>query len=81
MAPHNPPALELSLLLEVRIDAFDADGRFLFAPRFWYSDDLDAEQDRFRERLTLSKPWLERCVELAPESPEAARAKVLLQDL
>lgn len=71
-----------NLLVEVKVDADvpERPGLFLEA-RFWDSSDPAAELAQWKKGVKRIQPHLDRVVELAPDSVEAARAKVLLGGL
>ena len=66
-----------SLVAEVTVKTMPEDG-VPFSPRFFDSTDPKQELARWRQFAGRIRPYLERAVRLAPESAEAARARIIL---
>jgi hypothetical protein len=65
------------VLLEVRIGERPSEGPFV-SPVFWESGDPAQEESAWLKFAMRIRPYLERVVSLAPDSPEAERARVVL---
>ena len=65
------------LLLEVKVESIPPAGLHL-SPRFWLSEDVQQEAAAWDAAATRRRPHLQRAIELAPDSPEAARARAVL---
>jgi hypothetical protein len=69
-----------TLLLEVKAPQIPETGLFL-APRFRRADDYRQERNHWVSFIDKYRSYLDNVIELAPDSPEAGRAKVALAGL
>ena len=65
------------MIAEVQVGSVPEDG-LRFSPRLWASDNVKKEAADWTRAAALRRSYFEKVVELAPQSREAARAKVVL---
>ena len=68
------------LLVAIRIDSIPPGG-LEFSPRFYNSSDPAKELETWCAFVTKNRPYLQRAIDLAPDSPEAGRARTVLAHL
>ena len=74
------PAGSFPLLVEFKLET-EPQAPVYLSPRFFASNDVKSEQERWKAYGLRIKPHLEKVIALAPQSDEAARAKVILTGL
>jgi hypothetical protein len=69
-----------SYLAEIRVPSIPEGGLF-FSPMFRLSTQVKEERERWFTFARRNREYLDRVIETAPDSPEAARARKVLQAL